>query len=210
MAQRGGVGVLWTSLHFKIVLFTWWVNFLLNNILFNNFLIQRGLIAHEQKWDDRMTVRTASDEITVWTEHVRLREWKMKGRVAGSKLKPDLVWLRRDTGGQWRKVVVDVKVTSTGNMSKAFKEKDGKYRVLATHETREKKVAKAVMVPLIISHEGDVHRDTVRRWKDFAPDINVDWMRMAQSVLRFNVVIVGKFFDKGSWVSEAWRKEHSK
>ena len=31
---------------------------------------------------------------------------------------------------------------------------------------------------------------------------------MAQSVLRYNVVIVGKFFNKGSWVSEAWRKEH--
>ena len=31
---------------------------------------------------------------------------------------------------------------------------------------------------------------------------------MAQSVLRFNVVIVGKFFNKGSWVSEAWRRDH--
>ena len=30
---------------------------------------------------------------------------------------------------------------------------------------------------------------------------------MAQNVLRYNVVIVGKFFNKGSWVSEAWRKE---
>ena len=28
---------------------------------------------------------------------------------------------------------------------------------------------------------------------------------MAQNVLRYNVVIVGKFF-KGSWVVEAWRK----
>ena len=36
----------------------------------------------------------------------------------------------------------------------------------------------------------------------------VDWVRMAQNVLRYNVVIVGKFFNKGSWVSEAWRKEH--
>ena len=32
---------------------------------------------------------------------------------------------------------------------------------------------------------------------------------MAQSVLRYNVVIVGKFFNKGSWVSEAWKKEHT-
>ena len=50
--------------------------------------------------------------------------------------------------------------------------------------------------------------ETVRRWKDFAPDITVDWVRMAQSVLRYNVVIVGRFFNKGSWMSEAWKKEH--
>ena len=31
---------------------------------------------------------------------------------------------------------------------------------------------------------------------------------MAQSVHRYNVVIVGRFFNKGSWVSEAWKKEH--
>ena len=31
---------------------------------------------------------------------------------------------------------------------------------------------------------------------------------MAQSVLRYDVVIVGKFFNKGSWVSEAWRRKH--
>ena len=41
-----------------------------------------------------------------------------------------------------------------------------------------------------------------------APDVEVDWVWMAQSVLRYNVVIVGKFFNKGSWMSEAWRKEH--
>ena len=101
-----------------------------------------------------------------------------------------------------------MKVTSTEDMEKAFKEKDEKYREWATRETREKKVAKAVMVPLIISHDGAVHKDTVKRWKDIAPDIAVDWVRMAQNVLRYNVVIVGKFFNKGSWVSEAWRKEH--
>ena len=71
-----------------------------------------------------------------------------------------------------------------------------------------KKVAKAVMVPLIISHDGAVHRDSVRRWKDFATDIQVDWVRMAQNVLRYNVVIVGRFFNKGSWTSEARKKEH--
>ena len=64
------------------------------------------------------------------------------------------------------------------------------------------------MVPLIISHDGAVHKDTIRRWKDIAPDIQVDWVGMAQNTLRHNVVIVGKFFNKGSWVSEAWRKEH--
>ena len=63
-------------------------------------------------------------------------------------------------------------------------------------------------MPIIVSHDGAVYKDTVRRWKDFAPDIKVDWVRMAQSILRSNVVTVGKFFNKGSWVSEAWRREH--
>ena len=106
------------------------------------------------------------------------------------------------------KVVVDVKVTSTDKMSEAFMEKDEKYRVWATHETRETKVAMAVMVPTIVSHDGAVHKDTIRRWKNFATDIKVDWVRMAQSVLRYNVVIVGKFFNKGNWPSEAWQKGH--
>ena len=66
----------------------------------------------------------------------------------------------------------------------------------------------AVMVPLIISHDGAVRKDAVRRWKSFAPDIQVDWVRMAQNVLRYDVVIVGKFFNKGSWTSDEWRKEH--
>ena len=69
---------------------------------------------------------------------------------------------------------------------------------------------KVVMVPLIISHDGAVHKDTIRRWKSFAPDIMVHWVRMAQNVLQYNVVIVGKIFNKGSWVSEAWLKEHPK
>ena len=93
-------------------------------------------------------------------------------------------------------------------MNKAFKEKDDKSRGWATSETWEKNVAMAVMVPLIISHDGAVHKDSVRRWKSFASDIKIDWVRMAQSVLRYNVVIVGKFFNKGSWVSEEWRKAH--
>ena len=111
----------------------------------------------------------------------------------GARLEPDLVGLRRDRGGDWRKAVVDVKVTSTDKMNKAFKEKDEKYREWATRGTREKKVAMAVMAPLIISHDGAVHKDSVRRWKSFAPDIKVNWVRLAQSVLRFNVVIVGRF-----------------
>ena len=178
------------------------------NILLNNIMMQRGFISHEQKWEDRKTVRSGKDEITVGTEFWRSDEWKGNGRVAGAKLKPDLVWLRRDFGDIWRKAVVDVKVTSTDKLNEAFKEKDDKYREWTTRETREEKVVKAVMVPLIISHNGAVHRDTVRRWKSFAPDIKVDWVRMAQSVLRYNVAIVGRFFNKGSWVSEAWRKEH--
>ena len=54
-----------------------------------------------------------------------------------------------------------MKVTSTDDMNKTFKEKDDKYREWANHQTKEKKVGKAVMVPLIISHDGAVHRDTV-------------------------------------------------
>ena len=61
------------------------------NIILNNILVQRGLAMREHKWDDRKTVRTAHDEITIGTEHVRSDEWKNKGRVAGSRLKPDLV-----------------------------------------------------------------------------------------------------------------------
>ena len=67
-----------------------------------------------------------------------------------------------------------------------------------------------LMVPLIISHDGAVHWNTIRSWKNFASDIQVDWVRMSQSVIRFNVVIVGKFFKKGSWVSEAWRRSTQK
>ena len=31
---------------------------------------------------------------------------------------------------------------------------------------------------------------------------------MAQDVLQYNVVIVGKLLDKGSWMSDVWRREH--
>ena len=40
------------------------------------------------------------------------------------------------------------------------------------------------MVPLIISHDGAVPKDKVKRGKDFAPDIKVDWVGKAQNVLR--------------------------
>ena len=39
------------------------------DILINNILSQRGLIDHEQKWEDRKMVKTARDEITIGTEH---------------------------------------------------------------------------------------------------------------------------------------------
>ena len=32
---------------------------------------------------------------------------------------------------------------------------------------------------------------------------------MTQNVLVYNAVIVGKFFNKGSWVSDAWMKDHA-
>ena len=103
---------------------------------------------------------------------------------------------------------MDVKITSTEDMNKAFIEKNDKYLKWTTKETREKKVVQAVMVPLIVSHDGAIHRDLVNWWNHFAKDIEIDWVRMAQNVLRYNVVIVGKFFNKGSWVSEAWRRDH--
>ena len=67
------------------------------NILMNNILVQRGLVSHEQKWDDRKMVRSASDENTVGTEHLLSEELEDKGRIAGAKLEPNLVWLRRDS-----------------------------------------------------------------------------------------------------------------
>ena len=93
------------------------------NILLNNILKQRGLVSHEQKWEDRKAVRTAHDEITVGTEHPRSDEWSGRGRVRGARLKPDLVWLRRDTDDQWKMVVIDVKVSSTDKMNEAFRER---------------------------------------------------------------------------------------
>ena len=66
-----------------------------------------------------------------------------------------------------------------------------------------------MIVPLIISNDGAIHRDSVRRWKDFAPDIKVDWVRMAQNVLRCSVVIIGRFFNNGIWVSDSWKKDNS-
>ena len=77
-------------------------------------------------------------------------------------------------------------------MNEAFEEKDEKYREWTTQETQEKKVVKAMMVPLVVSHDVAVHKDSVKRWKNFAPDIQVDLVRIVQSVLRFNVAIVGR------------------
>ena len=48
------------------------------NILLNNILKQRGLIAHEQRWEERKTIRTPRDENAVGTEHPRSDEWKNK------------------------------------------------------------------------------------------------------------------------------------
>ena len=62
---------------------------IVNNLL-NNILKQRGLISHEQEWEDRKTARTACDEI-IGTEHQRSDEWKGRGRVSGARLKPDLM-----------------------------------------------------------------------------------------------------------------------
>ena len=51
------------------------------------------------------------DESLWGPNHPRSDELKGKGRVTGSRLKPDLVWLRQDAGDKWRKLVVDMNVT---------------------------------------------------------------------------------------------------
>ena len=75
-----------------------------------------------------------------------------------------------------------MKDASTDKMNEAFKEKDENDREWVTRDTRERKVVMAVMEPLIISHDGAVHRDTVKRLNDFAPDIGVDLVRMAHTL----------------------------
>ena len=42
-------------------------------------------------------------------------------------------------------------------------------------------VANAVMVPLIISHDGAANKDTIKRWKVLAHDTKVDWVGMDKS-----------------------------
>ena len=49
------------------------------NILLNNILKQRGLVSHEQRWEDSKMVRSLNDEITIGTENWRSEEWKRKG-----------------------------------------------------------------------------------------------------------------------------------
>ena len=71
-------------------------------------------------------VRSLNDEIAIGTEHWLSDEWRREGRVTGAKLKTDMVWLRRDSSGDWKKAVVDVKITSTDKMNDAFKKKDEK------------------------------------------------------------------------------------
>ena len=85
---------------------------------------------------------------------------------------------------------VDAKVMLTEEMNRAFKENDDKYRVWATRETSEQKVAKVVIAPLIISHDEAV-QDSIKRWKDFVLDIKVDLAWIARNVLRYGVVIAG-------------------
>ena len=48
------------------------------NIIFNKILVQRGMVANEQKWDERNLVNAVRDEITVGTEHRMSDEWRGK------------------------------------------------------------------------------------------------------------------------------------
>ena len=90
-------------------------------------------------------------------------------------------------------------------MNEVFREKDNKYREMAMRKL-ERRGVKAVIVPLIISHDGAVHKDTVRRRKDF-PRHQGQLGADGTEFLRYNDLIDGKFFNKGSREFEAWRNE---
>ena len=66
-------------------------------------------------------------------------------------------------------------ITSTVKMNDAFREKEDKYSVWATRETREKKVAKAVMVALIISHDGAYIMTLLEDEKSLHPTSRSTW-----------------------------------
>ena len=71
------------------------------------------------------------------------------------------------------------------------------------------------MVPLMISHEGAVHKDTVKWWHNFAPDVKVGWVWVPRTCFVITLlwgnegVMDGEEdLKKGSWTSETWRKSH--
>ena len=101
-----------------------------------------------------------------------------------------------------------MKVTSADKMKETFKEKDDKYHEWATRETKERKAGEAVMVPLVISHVGAVQKDAIKRWKTslkISTMTGSEWPKMSSDVTSS---LWGSSSTKGSWVSEAWRKEH--
>ena len=75
-----------------------------------------------------------------------------------------------------------------------------------TRETIEKKVEIVVIVLLTISHDGVVRNVSVQWWKDLNAVTHVDWVLIAQNVLRYTVVFVGMFFPKAA-VSRRNEKE---
>ena len=65
-----------------------------------------------------------------------------------------------------------------------------------TRETIEKKVDIVAIVPLTISHDGVVRNVSVQWRKDLKAFTYVDWVLIEQNVLRYNVVFVGKVFQR--------------
>ena len=53
-----------------------------------------------------------------------------------------------------------------------------------------------MIVLLTISHDGVVSNVSVKWWKDLNAVTHVDWVLIAQNVLRYNVVFVGKVFQR--------------
>ena len=166
----------------------------------NNVLFQRGLIAREQKWKDWKMVHSARGETTIGTEHLRSDEWKGDDRVVGQSL--NQTWhgfdVTLETYGERSRLTRFSRQPRT-RIKHPRRKTTSTER--ATRGTRDEKVAKAVMAPLIISQDGAVHIDTVGIRKD-CPRYPRGQGTDGTVSMRYNLAVVGISM-KGSRVSDA-------